>query len=117
MQYGAVTAALTQRLLSVLEADDLTSKRVNSIKFFESNQPSIEKLATQYEALKPSVQFALSESTAGKLSPDLKDGSIDLILLDLHTVVEQQRTELLANATRILRSGGKLITIGNAINQ
>jgi len=114
LQVGGVSPELTRKLLSILEADDSTTKRFQSIKFFDRNQGLIDKLAIQHDGLKPAVQFTLSGSVDGKLPAELKDSSIDFALLDSQGLADQQQTELLSNAVRILKPGGKLLMIGQA---
>jgi hypothetical protein len=100
-------------VLSTLEANDSTAERCKSIRFFDEDKELIDDLAVLYEGLKPTVDFALSGSQNSKLPPELKDNSIDFILLDSRGVAEEQWTELLSNTVRILKPGGKLLTVGS----
>jgi hypothetical protein len=100
-------------VLSTLEANDSTTKRCKSIRFFDEDKELIDDLAVLYEGLKPTVDFALSGSQKSKLPPELKDNSIDFILLDTRGAAEEQWTELLSNTVRILKPGGKLLTVGS----
>jgi hypothetical protein len=112
LQVGGVTPKLTREVLSILEADDSTARRFKSIRFSDGDQELINKLATQYEGLKPTVHFAHTESEKSDLPLELKDSSIDLVLLGSQGLAEQQWTELLSNVVRILKPGGKLLTVG-----
>jgi ubiquinone/menaquinone biosynthesis C-methylase UbiE len=111
LQVGGVTPKLTREVLSILEADDSTARRFKSIRFFDGDQELINKLATQYEGLKPKVQFVHTESEKSNLPLELKDSSIDLVLLGSQGLAEQQWSELLLNVVRILKPGGKLLTV------
>lgn len=98
-------------MLSTLEANDITARRFKSIRFFDGNQELINNLATQYEGLKPTVEFVHTESQKINLPVELKDSSIDLVLLGSQGLEEKQRTELLSNIVRILKPGGKMLVI------
>ena len=99
-------------MLSILEADDITARRFKSIKFFDGDQELMNNLATQYEGFKSTVEFAYTESQRINLPLELKDSSIDLVLLDSRRLKEQQLTELLSHTARLLKPSGKLLVIG-----
>jgi ubiquinone/menaquinone biosynthesis C-methylase UbiE len=112
LQVGGVTPELTRKVLSILNASDITARRFKSISFFDGYQELINNLATQYEGLKSTVEFAHTESQKVNLPPELKDSSIDLVLLSSQGLEEQQWTELLSHTVRILKPNGKLLVIG-----
>jgi ubiquinone/menaquinone biosynthesis C-methylase UbiE len=99
-------------VLSILETNDIPARRFKSIRFFDGNQELINNLATQYEGLKPMVEFVHIESQKINLPLELKDSSIDLVLLGSQGSEEKQWTELLSNTIRILKPSGKLLVIG-----
>jgi ubiquinone/menaquinone biosynthesis C-methylase UbiE len=98
-------------MLSILEANDIPARRFKSIKFLDGNQELINNLATQYEGLKPMVEFVHIKSQKINLPLELKDSSIDLVLLGSQGLEEKQWTELLSNTNRILKPSGKLLVI------
>jgi ubiquinone/menaquinone biosynthesis C-methylase UbiE len=58
------------------------------------------------------VQFATTRSEKSNLLPELKDSSIDFVLLKFQGLAEPEWNEYLSSIIRVLKPGGKLLTVG-----
>ncbi|KAH7092025.1 putative polyketide synthase [Paraphoma chrysanthemicola] len=110
LQFGGVTPNLSQRVLTILNAHDSAAARFHDISFLDQNKDVIDALATQFETLEPSVEFAHSEFQANSLPLGRKDNSIDLAFIGTQGPATH-RDELISQIDRILKPGGKLLLI------
>ena len=114
LQVGGVTSGLTEKLLSILQADKTETKRFKQISFCDGNQGFIEKMEVKYERLKPAVKLIHIEPGNSILPQGLKDGSVDVIIFTSEGLAGEQRTSLLTNIGRVLKLGGKALYFGLA---
>jgi hypothetical protein len=113
LQVGAVTNELTQKVMSILEADSRKMRRLKSINFFDKDEQLINKLATQYDGLKTVAQFAHMESANSNLLLEIKDNSVDLAILCSQQQTAHEWIELVSRVVSVLKPGGKLLIIGH----
>nr|P9WET8.1 RecName: Full=Highly reducing polyketide synthase Preu1; AltName: Full=biosynthesis protein Preu1 [Preussia isomera]UNY67713.1 polyketide synthase Preu1 [Preussia isomera] len=114
LQVGGVTPELTQRILSNLEADNVSAKRFKNIKVVDANQELISQLETQYATPAGTVQFEKVTLDEAQSLAELKESSIDLAIVNIEELHSDKVSEYLANVLRSLKPGGKVLKIDSA---
>ena len=113
MQVGSVTFELTSKLVSILEADKPRSKRLKSIRFFDSDQQVLDDLAATHDKLKSRVEFIHIDSVHGTPAWGIKDSSIDLAIVSSQGLSEQEWNQRISQIAPLMKPYGKLLVIGS----